>query len=234
VKAREHRREREQVRLLNKYLRHEVLNSVQVIGANAELVAEHLDDRSDPHSRVSAIRDRSNDVATFVQSIRRILDARDFTLDLEAVDVLEIVESELERVAVAHEGVTVSPPTTDESVLVSADTLLGTVFTNLYENAAEHNDPPVTIDVSIDREDDDVVVRVADDGDGIPPDERAALFEPTTGSDHGHGLYLTRTLVGLYGGSIAVVESDQRGTTIEVRLNPASEGVEDRRPIPVE
>ncbi len=65
-------------------------------------------------------------------------------------------------------------------------------------------------------------VRVGDDGPGIPDDRKEAVFEPRTGSDHGFGLYLVRTLVVSYGGEIRAEDNDPRGSVFLVELPAVS------------
>ncbi|MBY0274855.1 hypothetical protein K2Z84_05915, partial [Candidatus Binatia bacterium] len=67
-----------------------------------------------------------------------------------------------------------------------------------------------------------VVVRVADEGAGIPTARRARLFTPfatTKASGTGIGLWLSQKIVTAHGGSISLVEAAAaQGTTVEIRL----------------
>jgi two-component system NtrC family sensor kinase len=70
-----------------------------------------------------------------------------------------------------------------------------------------------------------VVLRVADNGPGIPPELRTRIFEPffTTkeGTGTGLGLWVSDTIVTKHGGSIDVVsqsEGPTHGTTFEITL----------------
>ncbi|WP_233255292.1 sensor histidine kinase [Haloplanus rallus] len=102
---------------------------------------------------------------------------------------------------------------------VTADALLGRVFANLLDNAVEHHDgqrPRIT--VGADPDGDTVRVRVQDDGPGIPERQRERLFEQGGTRTHGLGLYLVRTLVERYGGSVELAETGPEGTTFVVEL----------------
>jgi signal transduction histidine kinase len=67
-------------------------------------------------------------------------------------------------------------------------------------------------------------LRVVDDGPGIPPDERDAVFQrfargsATTAAGSGLGLTIARDLVERRGGTISIEGAEQRGTTIVVEL----------------
>ncbi|VXB96451.1 sensor histidine kinase [Brevundimonas sp. G8] len=66
------------------------------------------------------------------------------------------------------------------------------------------------------------VVRIADDGPGIPPRLAERLFEPFVSSKSsegtGLGLTISRELAALNGGDLRLVESDGAGATFELRL----------------
>ena len=86
---------------------------------------------------------------------------------------------------------------------------LNQVWLNLIDNALDAVGESGKIDVSVRRELDHVVVRVVDDGPGIPPEVEAQIFDPffTTkppGQGIGLGLEVTRRLVRRYRGDIAV------------------------------
>lgn len=97
-------------------------------------------------------------------------------------------------------------------LMVHADQArLTQVVSNLVHNAATYSPPGARIDVSAAREDDDVVLRVKDNGNGIAPEELEPIFEmfaqagePFARSQGGLGigLALVRTLVSMHGGRV--------------------------------
>jgi signal transduction histidine kinase len=103
---------------------------------------------------------------------------------------------------------------------------LNQVWTNLIDNAidavsASEASGRLTLRTGCER--DRVLVEVTDDGPGIPPENRARIFEPffsTKDVGHGTGLGLDvsyRIVVGRHGGDIHVV-SEPGETRFEVRL----------------
>jgi signal transduction histidine kinase len=103
---------------------------------------------------------------------------------------------------------------------------LNQVWTNLIDNAIDAvsaSDLSGRITLRTGCERDRVLVEVADDGPGIPPENRARIFEPffsTKDVGHGTGLGLDvsyRIVVGRHGGDIHVVSEPGR-TRFEVRL----------------
>lgn len=106
---------------------------------------------------------------------------------------------------------------------------LNQVWTNLLDNAADalkdgdNAKKDAHIEIKTLRDADSVVVRISDNGPGIPDDIKKRIFEPfftTKGVGSGTGLGLDiahRIIVGRHGGDIKV-DSDESGTTFCIRL----------------
>ncbi|MBX0298241.1 PAS domain S-box protein [Haloarcula nitratireducens] len=113
------------------------------------------------------------------------------------------------------------------NVEIRADeTYLRHLFRNLFENAVEHGGKDVTITVG----DLPTGFYVGDDGVGIPPEDREAVFEAgyTTAADAGGtglGLAFVCELVDVYGWSCEINKSDAGGARFEFTdvLRDASE-----------
>jgi signal transduction histidine kinase len=96
------------------------------------------------------------------------------------------------------------------------------VVDNLLENAALHGGGRVDVDLG--REDGRWLLRVADDGPGIPAGERGRVLEPfargreTTAQGTGLGLAIVAQQVGLHGGELRLADSELGGLAVEVRL----------------
>ena len=94
------------------------------------------------------------------------------------------------------------------------------MFTQLLSNARAHGATKVV--VGAERRDDSLLIRVADDGEGISPGNRKRIFEPffTTRRETGGtgmGLQIVRALLASHGGAIELVETD-RGATFLLRV----------------
>ncbi len=116
-----------------------------------------------------------------------------------------------------------------EPVWVSGDPVrLEQVVGNLVSNALKFTRGEGVISVFVGREGDDAVLRVADQGIGIPPDMLPKIFDLFVQAHHtidrtrgglGIGLTLVRRLAELHGGTVhAASEGDGRGSTFTVRL----------------
>jgi signal transduction histidine kinase len=96
------------------------------------------------------------------------------------------------------------------------------VVDNLLENAALHGAGRVDVDLA--RDGGRWLLRVADDGPGIPEPERERLLEPfargrgTTVQGTGLGLAIVAQQVGLHGGELRLADSALGGLSAEVRF----------------
>jgi two-component system, NtrC family, sensor kinase len=104
------------------------------------------------------------------------------------------------------------------------------VLLNLLLNAIQSMDKPGVIRVLLESDEDDVLITVADEGKGIPPEHLPNIFRPfftTKGHGTGLGLSLARRMVEAHGGHIDVTSVVGKGAQFCVRLpikSPSGEG----------
>ncbi len=103
------------------------------------------------------------------------------------------------------------------------------IIFNLVSNAVNFSEPGQTIRIGAARNGGEVVLTVADEGKGIPPDVIARVFDRfethAAGTSHrgvGLGLSIVRSFVELHGGRVAIESTPGKGTVVTCRL-PAGE-----------
>jgi signal transduction histidine kinase len=98
---------------------------------------------------------------------------------------------------------------------------------NLIGNALKYSAPAGTVAVTLSREGEAALIAIADTGIGIPKSDLARIFERFARADNakragikgsGFGLYLSRMLVELHGGTIAVTSEEGHGSTFALSL----------------
>lgn len=108
------------------------------------------------------------------------------------------------------------------------------VLDNLIGNAFKFSHPATTVTVAVSQQDGALVITVADQGQGIRPEDMGKLFEMfektatrPTGSEPstGLGLSICKRLVELHGGDITVVSEVGQGSRFTVRLPMPPEGI---------
>ncbi len=156
----------------------------------------------------------------------RMQDGR-FTLSVERLDL----KSELEDAVYTYqeffrkEGITLEyQECKDEIVLISGDPeRLRQVFCNLLDNAAKHGGSGKRIDVSLDRDSTDAVLRIRDYGPGIPPEElpqvKMKFYKGSSKArGSGIGLAVCEEIVQRHEGILDVDNAPGGGCLVTVRL----------------
>ncbi|MGW5722871.1 sensor histidine kinase [Amycolatopsis sp. NPDC003865] len=170
---------------------------------------DSLDD-AEPATRTRAteiLGAQARRLAKLVEDLLEIarFDAGKADLRVAPVDLADLVADAAEVTGVAA-AVTASGDVT----VVADPRRVHTVVANLLSNAGRHGAAPVT--VTVDGTGEDVVVRVADAGPGVPEDLLPILFDRFARGDHarqategsGLGLAIARENVLAHGGSLAV------------------------------
>ncbi|MDS0283422.1 histidine kinase N-terminal 7TM domain-containing protein [Haloarcula onubensis] len=246
------RRQREQrIDVLNRLLRHDIRNEMNVVRGNADLLADSVDpaqrDRIDRIVRtVDDIVDRSNKIGRVSEALESerarplrlpellaavVTEARerhpvaDIALScpevcwVEGSPALTLAFEELLDNAVEHSSTgNQNAKRSDDAVEHSSTG----PASQARQDAVEHGDPPVTVDIEVTVRDDGVVVRVSDDGPGIAAHERAVILAgEETPLQHGSGvgLWLVKWVVRNVGGTLSF--ADGPGTTVEIELPAA-------------
>ncbi len=106
--------------------------------------------------------------------------------------------------------------------------LLTQLFTNLIENSIRHCPEGSRIDLKLYEANSGVVFMIADNGPGIPPEERGKVFrrlyrleKSRTTAGHGLGLSLVSAIVLLHDGTIELGDNNP-GLTVTVTLPKAA------------
>ena len=132
----------------------------------------------------------------------------------ERVDLAKIVRQAVEnsRPLIEQGGHELVVDVSPDPIYVDADvTRLAQVYANLLNNAAKYTEPGGCIRLTVERQGDDAVVTVGDNGVGIAAHMLPKVFELFTQVDRsleksqgrlGIGLSLVKGLVGMHGGSV--------------------------------
>lgn len=228
VRAEELQRRQELLDYLNGLLRHEVLNTANIVQGYAELLEEHSDSQGTVYAQ--KVGRRTDELTEVISDVRVLLHSSDGDPDLDAIHLRPVVESELTALSDRHPEIETDLDFPDGEV-VQADDLLGRLFSNLFENAVEHNDsdtPRVTVRAEEPAPGaETMTIEVADNGVGVPEGKRETLFERTNTrtSSHGLGLSIVATLVDRYGGSVVLRDTGEGGSVFAVTLQRVSDPV---------
>ncbi|GLZ13685.1 putative histidine kinase sensor of two-component system [Actinomadura sp. NBRC 104425] len=210
---------------------HELRTPISALHAVLENVADGVTPAT-PEVLESALEqtERLGRLVTQLLDLSRV-DAGAAALDLAEFDVAAFVADVAAEAEAGHPGVQVDTDVPAGLRALADRDRLHQVLANLLDNAARHGPPgrPVTV-TARPGGDGGLVLEVADEGPGIPPSERARVFERFsrgTGSygrqvgardgGTGLGLAIARWAVELHGGDIHVVDT-ARGCRIRVTI----------------
>lgn len=104
------------------------------------------------------------------------------------------------------------------------EALLGRAFSNLLGNSARHN-PGCAISVKARREEETLVMTIADNGSGYPPAVLAVLEgrQPSGSAPHVLGLHIVVQIVAAHGGRVEFGQNQPHGARTVLRLPSAAE-----------
>lgn len=209
-------------RNLIRVLTHEIMNTLTPVTSLAQTTAKMIyepETTDDIREAIDTIARRSEGLMNFVSRYRELLKVPQ--PDTETVNIRGALDGAVALLARDLDGVSVDVEVVPETLEVQADrALLDQVLVNLVKNAM-HAMEGITapeLRLSGGLEFGRVILRVGDNGPGIPDEVRDQIFVPffTTKRDgSGIGLSLCRQIMTAHGGEI-FVESDGNGTTVSV------------------
>lgn len=142
-------------------------------------------------------------------------------LRIETTDVVELATAAAEAFRVARPGNPLTVDFSSSGVILAADPVrLRQVLDNLLTNAATHTLPGTPVTLSVERAD-AVLIRVSDEGSGIPAEDQGKIFDRfyrvdssrTRGSGgSGLGLAVVRSIAEAHEGTVEV--TSQPGRTV--------------------
>jgi signal transduction histidine kinase len=201
---------------------HELRTPLTTIRSNAGFLLDR------PEASAADLRDATEDIAAEADRMTRLVGdlltlARadsGWVPDLVPLDLRGIAESVARRARHLTDRLEVRA---GGPVLVSGDRdSLSQVVWILLDNAVKHGAGMIQLDVLADE---DAVLRVADDGVGIPRDDLDRVFgrfhradAARSGEGSGLGLAIAHTIVEWHHGTIAAANTDGGGAEFTVRL----------------
>jgi signal transduction histidine kinase len=101
---------------------------------------------------------------------------------------------------------------------IYADPLLERVFYNLVENAVQYGKHLTLIRLSARESGSDLIIRVEDDGIGVPSHDKEKIVTRGYGRNTGLGLFLCREILSITGITVTETGEYQRGACFEMRV----------------
>lgn len=221
---------RQRLTVLNRVLRHDIRNTASLILGELSKLAGRVGD----DSAFDAIERQTRKIVELSENARQAeRTVKDIDTSPTPTEVTTLVESIIEDVRSTWPNVEVRADTPAQAH-VASNGLIETAIRNVIMNAAEHNDnssPRVEVTVSSDLDDDELLIRIADNGPGIPAYEREVLEQrDETKLQHssGLGLWLVHWIIEDVDGTVDIEQRQPSGTVVRLRVpQPIAQGVPD-------
>lgn len=184
----------------------------QKVGPEARELAENIESEADRLSRL---------IQNLLEATR--LESRTLQLHKEPYPLEEVVGAALERLEKFLKGREVHVELDEKLPLVPIDpVLVEQVFINLLENGVRHTPIGSRLDITASQQGQEVVVKVADCGPGLTPEDLDHVFDKfyhaKSSPGAGLGLSICRAIVNAHGGRIWAENQKEGGAAFQFTL----------------
>jgi len=197
---------------------HEVRNGLSAIVGFARLIEGRIEAGSES---AELVRGLIEEARTLEGVIRRIVEfVRNEEFRPSDVNLKRLLERVVAREARARPGAETSVEIADGLSLIADEDLIERAFENLVRNARDAAGADGTVVVEARSQGDEVVVRIRDDGPGMPPElaEGPKPFVTTKRGGLGLGLAIALKILTLHEGRLSLRPNRPRGLVAEVVL----------------
>ena len=206
---------------------HELRTPLALMQAQVELFrAEHPDADADTASLLGLLQEQTERMTRMTKTLLEMSELRNVPCN-DAIELAPMIEEVIADLTPLAEQKGIALASEGNAQTIGSDTLIYRLLFNLAENAIRYSAPNSTVQIGALAEGDRVLLRVRDQGPGIPEQYQVSIFQPFFRVDKsrsrayggvGLGLALVWEIVALHGGSIEVEDSSESGTTMLVTL----------------
>ena len=213
----EHQR---QLRILDRVLRHNVNNNMNVVLGYAEMIEKRADAEITEYA--GKIEDNSERLLDLANKQRKITDFLSDLPPVETIDVERTLDRTIDRIRSEYPNAEISCQCPDR-VLADANAAIDDAIWELLTNSIIHSDREVpTVSVTVSTTAETVTISIVDENAPIPEQERAVLTGEN-GIDalhHGSGLgfWLAKLIVEHADGHLRFEEKEPRGNIVRIEL----------------
>ena len=224
---------------------HELRTPLTIISGEAEVTLRSRNVQSEDYrTTLGRIVDLTGQVAKLVEDL--MLLARSDTADLRihkrpvlATDILREAAEDLRALAGSKDiEIELQLPAKADAYLDADPNRLSQLLLILVDNACRYSETGGRIAISLDRNEDDILINVADQGIGIPAEEVDAVFDRYFRGERarhlapkgvGLGLHVAKSIAQAHDGRLMIDSKPDVGTTITLTL-PVFQGASPHQP----
>lgn len=206
---------------------HELRTPLALTQAQIELfAAEHPDVQPETAEFLKLLQEQTERMSQMTKTLLEMSELRSVPCNdrIELAPMIEEIITDLEPIA-EEKGIALNYD--GNGTMIGSDTLIYRLIFNLTENAIRYNRTNAQVHISVCDNKDKILIRVRDNGHGIPEQYRESIFQPFFRIDKsrsrahggvGLGLSLVWEIVLLHKGAIKIEESSDKGTVMLVTL----------------
>ena len=202
---------------------HELRTPLALLQAQLELFsAEHPDMQPETAEFLSLLREQTERLTRLTKTLLEMSNLRQVARN-ERIRLAPMIEEIFTDLAPLSDKCGVTLTAEGDGIMTGSDALIYRLIFNLTENAVKYNRPGGSVRVSVTQEPEKLLIRVSDNGYGIPEEYQQSIFQPFFRVDKsrsreyggaGLGLSLVWEIADIHGGSVRVEESSKNGTVI--------------------
>ena len=202
---------------------HELRTPLALLQAQLELFsAEHPDMQPETAEFLSLLREQTERLTRLTKTLLEMSNLRQVARN-ERIRLAPMIEEIFTDLAPLSDKCDVTLTAEGDGIMTGSDALIYRLIFNLTENAVKYNRPGGSVRVSVAQEPEKLLIRVSDNGCGIPEEYQQSIFQPFFRVDKsrsreyggaGLGLSLVWEIADIHGGSVRVEESSKNGTVI--------------------
>lgn len=209
-----------QVNALDRVLRHNLRNSLNVIKGRAEMAAEQTDNES-IHAALDQILSTADELIETADEGREITRLLATRADRDTRKLDSIVAEAVADLQTRYPEATIETDLQAGASAVAVDSI-DRAIEELIDNAIGHNDADPHVWVTLRPTEKEVLIEVVDDGPGVPEFDKHVFEDPERGDELSHGsglgLWLVYWIVRRSGGELEYEERPAGGSLVTVRL----------------
>ena len=202
---------------------HELRTPLALLQAQLELFsAEHPDMQPETAEFLSLLREQTERLTRLTKTLLEMSNLRQVARN-ERIRLAPMIDEIFTDLAPLSDKCGVTLTAEGDGIMTGSDALIYRLIFNLTENAVKYNRPGGSVRVSVAQEPEKLLIRVSDNGCGIPEEYQQSIFQPFFRVDKsrsreyggaGLGLSLVWEIADIHGGSVRVEESSKNGTVI--------------------
>lgn len=207
------------ISVLNRVLRHNLRNELNVIIGQAERLCDRLD--QEEADIATQIIETGHELVHTSETARRLETTLNDSVEAWPHDIVPYVRQTVTEIDEEYPAVSIQVQA-PETAVARANENLKIAVQELIENAAKHGGDSPSITVTVTDTGDSVTIRVQDDGPGLPQQDRDALLageETDVVHGSGLGLWLVNWIITRVDGTLRLRDIDT-GACIEIKLQP--------------